>query len=636
MKNLISLVLVIFSILFNGCEIFDLKENTNLSIKGEFNNWTLGNDKQIVFGNFDEQTEELTEFGSGTIFSNGSFTIDSLDIPFSNEMETIGNGPGFSDECSNSFNINNPDAQIATGEFFIVEKSTNKIVGGAIAGVVDKKNRFPAVGDIMIDYVYVFENVTITGTNTCNGDNNFSETINSNVTLNEGWNTIIIETLELSDNSASLSFTNGENIVVTWTYFTDDTTDTGRGIEGDYEFSVEGKFDFWDGTSDKEIQFGQYDFTTEEFLILASAPVSNEGKFTFSTAPNLPLHLLRPIEEGPGNPENCSQNLSISNPDAIGGEGNFRLVEANTKTFVGNVHFGLDIENNGRPDAGDIRVVTIFVSEDANIGGTTTCTENVEGNSITIESTLNLSVIKGWNFIISKIISSDQSSLTEELTNGNKEEAVFYLERDFEEYDPEYSIDISGTFENWGLGRGKQLRFGEIDFNSGEFIVFAESDITESGSFSINIAASPSRHLVFPADQGFVDPRECEINISSNNPNALGGFGKLIVFDPASQSEIGWAVNMFDGNDNDLPDTGDFEIEYFFVSSSIDITGITNCSHLDHNGEQITENRTYNLSLFEGWNKFQRKFINIDHNFSEIEFNIQSSSGTKWYFRSNN
>ena len=177
----------------------------------------IGN-KILKFGLLENFTNNVFIHTMGSVDSNGVFNIPLSGIVPSNltPIRVIQNLPP-------NLNISNIDVKGALGELLIFNPDTSKPSWlSACYSKIFRDN----VGYFTIDYLYVEENMDITGTFTGGGESNgkyYTTTFEYDIHYKKGWNKIVVTLVERVENGNSITekyiFNNSEIGKSQWLYW---------------------------------------------------------------------------------------------------------------------------------------------------------------------------------------------------------------------------------------------------------------------------------------------------------------------------------------------------------------------------------------------------------------------------------
>ncbi len=127
-------------------------------------------------------------------------------------------------------------------------------------------------------------------------------------------------------------------------------------------------------------------------VVLASAPLSAEGKFSFASLPAPAASDLTAISDKKL-PENCTGELKYSDPAA---KGNGLSVMVKTEKKSGEARQEtVDTATN------TIKASTLFyVDRDIKISGTQTCTQQADSATFVYTNNNDVQLYKGWNTVV--------------------------------------------------------------------------------------------------------------------------------------------------------------------------------------------------------------------------------------------
>jgi len=187
MKNILTFCLLILLFSCKKSETLTTTFEGITSISGKIENWTLGSDKTIVFGLYEND-------GSSSIDTNGNFHISNLTIP--NRLISID-----SSVIGKLFKVSNHNIKTATA-ILSVYNSTDliNVIGHVHAGNRDISTSDYADGDYKVYYIYVNDDVSINGSSSISAMGN-SSAINSSLYLKKGWNVYLYKIVSASSKS---------------------------------------------------------------------------------------------------------------------------------------------------------------------------------------------------------------------------------------------------------------------------------------------------------------------------------------------------------------------------------------------------------------------------------------------------
>jgi len=215
--------IICLTVLVIGCNKEDkilnsevLNTNSNLlSIKDTIDNWTLGN-KILKFGLIENVTNNIYEYTTTNIDSNGAFNI-SLNQVIPTKLTSviqIQNLP------SSLITISNPNIKGAIGELLFFNPDTAK---PSWMAACKSKIGNTVVGSYTLDYLYVEDNMDVTGSFVGGGESNgkhYSTTFNYDLHYKKGWNKIVVTLTERVESGNNITekylFTNSENSESIW------------------------------------------------------------------------------------------------------------------------------------------------------------------------------------------------------------------------------------------------------------------------------------------------------------------------------------------------------------------------------------------------------------------------------------
>jgi hypothetical protein len=307
----------------------------------------------------------------------------------------------------------------------IVDKATQKLVSEVFYGIDLNKNGSRDAGDSEFQFLFADKPVNVKGESTCNFINQDGQPSTDNlkidVTLKTGWNKIAFHFNEFTSNSTKRSLDNTE-AEGSWFY-----KPTEPDISGSFPISLTGKFDFWQEGINKILVVGETDYQTQTLFRFASSDISQDGRFSITSASAPDKNFLRLAQYLFVDPNSCSANLSISDNYARVATAHFFILDKNSGQRVGVASYGYDEAKNARLDPGDYQISLVFTDRDVTINGESTCNpKDPSGNQFTDTRKYNLALKKGWNVVTEKVIDISATSWKIDLTTGMPTQGNWY------------------------------------------------------------------------------------------------------------------------------------------------------------------------------------------------------------------
>jgi len=195
-----------------------VEDNNITAIQDTIDNWSLGS-KLLKFGLIDNITNEVYEYTMSSIDPNGVFNISLRNIIPSNLtlVRVIQNLP------VSYLAVSNPNVKGALGELLIFNPDTSK--PSWLSLCYSKINR-DSIGSYTLDYLYVEDDMDITGTftgySTINGKN-YQSIFGYDLHYKKGWNKIVVTLVERVENGNNINekyiFNNSEDGESQWLYW---------------------------------------------------------------------------------------------------------------------------------------------------------------------------------------------------------------------------------------------------------------------------------------------------------------------------------------------------------------------------------------------------------------------------------
>jgi|GEM_PF-4931022 len=216
-------IIIYLPLLLVGCKNHDLSsnpilesDNSNiLSIADTIEHWPLGN-KVLKFGLIENVTNNLYEYTSTTIDSNGVFSISLNQVVPTNLISVV----QIQNLPTSLITISNPDVRGALGELLIFNPDSSQ--PSWMAACISKILK-DSVGYFTLDYMYVEKAMDVTGVfvgGAESGGKNYATTFEYKLHYKKGWNKIVVtltERTELGNNiTEKYLFTNSENSQSKW------------------------------------------------------------------------------------------------------------------------------------------------------------------------------------------------------------------------------------------------------------------------------------------------------------------------------------------------------------------------------------------------------------------------------------
>jgi hypothetical protein len=181
MKKIIILIQVLFLLSCHKEDIQDLQPDIITSLIGKIDNWSMGSDKIIKFG--DEYSTKI--FDSSSIDTNGFFNIKYLTVPDDKYLSSIDSSFSYK-----GINISNHKARVYFGLIMVYSPIHNNKIGFVYKGNYDISKTPYKIGDYKFLYYYVNENVTLKGNSTITVLGDVIQ-VNFNLNFVKGWNRLL-------------------------------------------------------------------------------------------------------------------------------------------------------------------------------------------------------------------------------------------------------------------------------------------------------------------------------------------------------------------------------------------------------------------------------------------------------------
>ena len=391
---LISLLIIVFS----SCDVLN-NDNSYLHgfINGTINNWDLGGNKVIRFGNFDDRTQMFVEYGHAQISSDGSFSFDTLSVPPHYFLEPVNNGPTGEGNCSGDMVISNPDVLIGFGKFIVTEANSYEPIAGVLRTDNPEFYSHPRANTYIVDYIYSRTYVSADGTSYCENVNwgkPFYEIVYSEVFLNEGWNKVVERITYLSADSLMREVTNYDPAESRWVLLNNNQQNGQQ-----HDFIYDGHIENWNLGSNKRIVFGGMDYAQNRFLTYAESQIDATGNFHFRLAQEPVNNSMRLPDDIFRMDSTCTMNLNISNPYVKIAPGDFIIIDNSNEQSIGYVNYGKEeLDPQGKLIV-LFKIRHYFSYDPFNITGNIICNWDPQTGRKLDMKLFDVSIHVGWNAI---------------------------------------------------------------------------------------------------------------------------------------------------------------------------------------------------------------------------------------------
>lgn len=630
MKRLLLSVVLFASLIFNNsCDLLDSDPTKSdlKSISGNFDNWTLGNDKVLRYG-IEDNSGKFILLGSTQISNNGFFKLDSLIIPQDYLFDAVGEGP-FENNCTGSLTISNKGAQVANASFIVTEQDPNKVIGKVYHATDEMKDKVSlSVGGFYTEYIYAKDTVAMRGEKICLGENGASYKNQIDAKLKIGWNKVIFKTTEINQNSSTVLISTRLSSGGRW-FFTDERPI----LQSEYDINIDAKFEYWYEGSGKQLQLGEYNYQTNQFFPFAYADISSDGRFAITKTKSPETMFLRQPQNLYADQMNCSINIAASDTKAVVATSRMIIVDKANQKLISEVYYGIDINKNGSRDAGDSEFNFVFADRPVTVKGESSCNfTNQNGEASKDNSTVDLSLQKGWNKIQTKFIEFSQTANKKELTNASSGSGGWYYQPTQPDLSGTFPLSLNGKFEFWQEGTGKALIIGETNYQTQELVRFASADISPLGEFATVSAIAPSQTFLRQAQYLYIDPNTCSNTITISDYNARVATAHFFILDKNGGQRVGVASFGYDAAKNARMDPGDYQISLVFSDRDVNMSGESSCDQKDPNGNPFTDAREYDLALKKGWNVITELILDINASYRKIRLSAGLPSQGSWYY----
>lgn len=227
MKKLISLFFIsLLLVLISGCSktensTGELTTSGISSISGKLEGWSYGTGKTIVMGQYNGPSS-IDVIGSGSIGSDGSFTINLLAAPLEFMLDSLTSGDF---DCSGNMTSSVAGVMVyGTGGALILE-------GGNLFGYAQCVSRdwraeriyIPQMHDEIMELVYFSKATTVGGNQTC--PQSFDDTTEVKVTrvvpdlqVTAGWNKVFDKVSARTDSTCTFNLSKTDPGTLKWYY----------------------------------------------------------------------------------------------------------------------------------------------------------------------------------------------------------------------------------------------------------------------------------------------------------------------------------------------------------------------------------------------------------------------------------
>jgi hypothetical protein len=219
---------IFFYVLFS-LVIFSCKKDNNgtsagtsvTSISGKIDIWTLGSNKILKVGFYNETSNYSNEFisvDSSSIDNNGNFNLTSLANPSSIYLVPIDSALYRSNTKNRTFNISNKSAKALRSDlnFRIYSNESGEPIGYLYKEYRASSDSNTA-GDFYVGYNYVDRDVSITGSR-LESEDNYTATVKANLILKAGWNKTVNKVVSRSETSSTQEISINEPAGAKWIY----------------------------------------------------------------------------------------------------------------------------------------------------------------------------------------------------------------------------------------------------------------------------------------------------------------------------------------------------------------------------------------------------------------------------------
>lgn len=395
---------------------------------------------------------------------------------------------------------------------------------------------------------------------------------------------------------------------------------------------ISGYFTNWDLGDNKEIKFGLYDKMTGNFTQFGSALISRDGSFSFDTLSTPPHQILEAVSHGPGGDGECSNSLTISNPDVLIGFGDFFVTEVGSDEKIAEAIRTNNSTFFDQPVENSYLVEYIYSQEYVSVDGVNECVKDFEGRPHYEIIYSNLFLNEGWNKVVDKITYVAVDTLIREVNNWDPDEDEWVLlNRDLPPEGELYPFEYSGTIEDWNHGENKTIAFGGYDYGSDSFIKYAKADIDSEGNFSFTQALESSGRIMRNIIDALEDHPSCYVNLRASNPQTRIGRGEFIILDEANEQALGYILYGKEEVDNNNQVRQDYQMRFFFSDASAIVSGTTSCTWENDNGPSYNV-KTFDVEFNNGWNAIYDGFNTFQNDTAYLDMNNTIPDELKWYF----
>jgi len=188
---------------------------------------------------------------------------------------------------------------------------------------------------------------------------------------------------------------------------------------------------------------------------------------------------------------------------------------------------------------------------------------------------------------------------------------------------------VSGSLEGWDLGSGYELKFGYHIDETDEFLVYGSSPIESDGSFSIEQLAIPPEYVMERVGKGPADNDGCTGSVEVSDENVMIAFGKFKITETGSNDGIGSAYLANHEMNSEIPEVGNYIIEFVYSESEISLFGVDDCTH----NSNFVETIQVDIFIQEGWNKVTNETVFLSQNETIRNFVSGAPDDARWFYK---
>lgn len=395
----------------------------------------------------------------------------------------------------------------------------------------------------------------------------------------------------------------------------EETTDPGDDNGAQAVTKIEGKLPNWTLGTNKTIKFFVEDETINASF--GEATIAADGSFSITLQTPSASQLSSLIEQD----SNCTGNQTINPSDTkgLGGGASFQIYEGTN--IIGNARLTKRLSDTSS-SVGDADAIWVYLSKDATMNGTQTCTYNEGTHTRTFTMSMtNLKGKFGWNkYYMTRTVSN---STADGFTLSSTEPSGLAWHVDI--WGGSSGATISGTLPNWTYGSGKTIKYGEEE--NGIFYSVGEGTVNSNGSFTIELQ-TPASSKLSPI---FQNDSSCNFSgtVVPSDVKVYGGDGDFYIFDGTSHFGKAHYAKM----SNDTSESvGDVFAAWVYLDKNCTINGSEVCVENDGGIMRTHTTNFSNLNGVAGWNKMYVKFDAKTSTSETLSVSTTEPSGLVWKF----